>query len=333
MKPLSAGAALSTDAVDAIIGGFRFREHESVSKDEIRGRLSDRGYGFRTLKPEGANARILAADCAIAYRELRYHAIWAAHAVAIACTFDGKPHPDTLVGNGALPYGDLEHSSYVGAGEFIPYADLDVRGNSARVAFESSSTLNAHRESVSEGKRPDIVLVDGSLYTNLMNLRKIDPIYPENADAISAYKGVLDIGKVVGMVEDSHATDLSRELGYDYTNMLLFDVALEPGEYLVDGREGINICHMKLPGKPLPHLPAGTSRPLTVRWEFNYGGFEDDLRRLACMWLREDDVLHPQLYPLRIADYLTRKIKAGGILDEVVGVRGLALKHRELREG
>ena len=312
--------------------GFVFRERESAEASELREKLSAAGFKFNSLNPKPRKSRFLAADSSFAVKELRYHALWAAHAAALHALYDGSMHHDALVGHGALPYTGLLYSSYVVAGEFIPYSDLDVRGNSIRVEFEFDSLMKALGELDSEGLKPDFILVDGSLYTNLRNLEGRESVYEEHARASASFRRVLASGRVVGMVEDSHATDLSRELGFNFTNMLLFDLSLKPGEYVVDLRDGISICYVKLPPKRLPYLAAGESRPLTVRWEFNYPGFEGDLDLLAGVWLREDDLLHPQLYPVRIADYLTRGIRVSGLLDRVAAERNLELRHRELRE-
>jgi hypothetical protein len=333
MKSLGGDFASGSDFVDSIIRGFTFRKRQSLKADDLRRALAGAGCKVKRLAPSPRKARFLAADCAIAFKELRYHALWAAHAVAVSALYDGKRHRDMVVGNGTLPYDSLLHSGYVGVGEFVPYSDIDVRGNCARVDFEFGSLLRARDELCSEGIVPDYTLVDGSLYTNLSNLKAKDGDFPEAKRAGVSFRGALSSGKVVGMVEDSHATDLARELGFDFTNMLLFDVALDAGEYVVDLREGISICYLKLPPKAMPHLPSGRSPPLTVRWEFNWDDFEDSLNLLAGIWLEEDDVLHPQIYPLRIADYLTRTVKVGGILDEIVAGNNMELKYRELREG
>ncbi len=49
------------------------------------------------------------------------------------------------------------------------------------------------------------------------------------------------------------------------------------------------------------------------------------------MWALEDDILHPQIYPMRITDYLTRKINAGGILEKAASENNMLLQYRELR--
>jgi hypothetical protein len=333
MKRLESDREFSLEGVDTLLAGFSCSERDALEPKVLRDKLLDGGYSFRRLKPKASNASILTADCSIAVRETRYHALWAAHAVAVSAVCDGGSHWDAIIGNGTIPYRDLKYSSYVGLGEFIPYCDVDVRGNGARVRFEFESLRKAFDEALRESGKPDLILIDGSIHTNDANLDEGAADYEENAGARKAFDGVMGLGKVVGMVEDSHSTDISRRLGCDFTNMLLFDVALEEGEYVVETQDSANICHIKLPGKSLPYLPQGISRPLTVRWEFGYGGFEADLDLLAGIWLLEDDILHPQLYPIRMADHLSRRIKAAGILDEVVGARRLEPKFRELREG
>jgi hypothetical protein len=332
MKPLDLDMGLGWPEAEDVIVSFKVQPREALDPRELRAKITGSGRLIGQLAPKARPASFLACDCASATAETRYNALWAGHAVAVYAEFDGARHHDALVGHSTIPYGGLRYGSYLSAREFIPYSDVDVRSNLARVAHESTSTLEAHRELAAEGRRPEFTLIDGSIHTNLSSLEeRLD--YPEYSQARDSFKAVLGLGKAVGIVEDSHATDLARELGYDFTNMLLMDVALEPGEYVTDQRGGVSICYVRLPAKPMPHLPDGRTRPMTVRWEFDYGGYEDDLNLLSALWLAEDDHIHPQHYPLRIADHLTRKIKVAGILDEIRAKHGLEQKYRELRQG
>jgi hypothetical protein len=332
MRPLKPEFKAEAGLMDSLIGRIELAEHEQAEQHKLREKIRRAGYEFKELKPEPGRTRLLTVDTSISVRQLRYHALWAGHSVAVHALYDGCGHEDPLVGHGLLPYTDILYSSYVDAGEFKPYSDIDVRCNLQRVGFEFGSLMEARRELDSDGVEPDFTLVDGSLYTNLRNLEGKGGDYTECAHAVDSFRWVLDSGRVVGMVEDSHATDLSRELGYNFTNMLLFDIALEAGEYVVNERTGVSICYIKMPSKGIPYLPEGMSTPLTVRWEFNYPGFRDDLNLLAGIWLTEDDLLHPQLYPVRTADYLTRRISTSGILDNIASERELELRHREGRE-
>ncbi|MBD3387863.1 MAG: hypothetical protein GF416_02335 [Candidatus Altiarchaeales archaeon] len=332
MKPLNADFRTGS-GIDSLVESMSFTEQGELDVSELRNRLETGGFKFEDLRvTPSPGASLLAVDSSFSMRELSYHAIWATHAVALYGEYDGGENDDILVGHGSIPYGNLLYSSYLEAGEFIPYSEVDSRGNAARVSFEFSSLKRAYGELESSGLKPDFILVDGSLYTNLRNIRAKDGVFPECEAALRSFGEVLGMERVVGMVEDSHATDLSRDLGYNFTNMLLFEIALEPGEYVVDEREGISICYVKMPSKPLPFSAAGSSKPLTVRWEFNYPGFRDDLGLLAGIWMSESDILHPQIYMLRTADYLTRKIRVQGLLERIVSEKGLGLKYREQRE-
>ncbi len=333
MHSLDSDFRLKKDPVDSLLEQFKLAQHEEVDRKTVRDKVKSSGHVINSIRPQTKPLRILTADCSNAVRELRYTVLWAAHAVAVYAEFDGEKHPDELVGHSSIPYGNLMQSNYVGMGEIIPYEDVDLRANCARVKFEFSSLNKASAELASEGVSQDLTIVDGSLYTNYKNLSENPGQYPEYSGAASEFKKLMGSGKVVGLVEDSHATDISRRLGFNFTNLLLFEIALDPCEYVSQSRDGVNICYLKLPGKKLPHDPLPVSPPLTVRWEFNYPDFEDDLRNLVGIWLLEDDLLHPQLYPVRIADYLTRRIRVSGIIEKVIDEQGLELKYRELRQG
>jgi hypothetical protein len=333
MRALHSDYSIASDPVEDLISGFRFQEEGRMEAAKARLLLVEGGYDFCRIKANTSSATVLACDCSVAYRQLRYHSLWAVHAVAVSMRYDEIMHPDRLSGNGSIPYTDLMHSSYIDVGEILPYSDVDVRGNLARLAFELESLATAYQEMSDAQGSPDFVLIDGSLYTNRENLKAARPEYPETKKAAAAIKRVMSMGKAIGQVEDSHATDVSIGLGLGCTNMQLFELALQPGEYVVDKRDGICICHIKLPEKPLTYLPNPKGRPLTVRWEFNFEPFDCDLGALVGMWLQEDDVLHPQLYPIRLADHLSRRIRTGGILDELVARHGFERKHRDMREG
>lgn len=333
MEHLESDFSIRSDEAEELALGFKCRGSDALRHDDVRDRLASGGYKPRMLAPETSSVCFLAGDCSSAVRELRYNALWAAHAVAVYAIFDGGEHRDMLAGYGSIPYGSLRYSNYAGLGEIVPYGDVEARSGAARACFEYESMVKAYRELESEGLKPDIMLFDGSLYTSRRSLESAGDQNKEAALAAKALTEAAGLGRAVGMVEDSHATDMAHELGYDFTDLLLIDVALKPGEYVADVREGVSICYLKLPGKPLPHLPSGISHPLTVRWEFGYAGYVKDLNLLAGIWLREDDILHPQLYPLRIADHLTRRVRARGILDEVESRLLLERKYRELREG
>jgi hypothetical protein len=332
MRPLETDLFLGGESAEAAIDAFRCEGAQGITPEGARGALEAAGLRPKPLSPSPREASFLAADCSSAAKETRYNALWGAHAAAVYGVWDGVGHGDMVVGNGSIPYRQLSYSSRVELGELVPYSDVDVRSGAARAAVEFSMMLSASAELADAGQAPDFFLVDGSLRTNRDSLAD-DAGYPELSRAREAFEGVLALGKVVGMVEDSHATDISRSLGMGFTNMLLMELALRPGEYVAQEAGGIAVCHVKLPGKPLPYLPSGNSGPLTARWEFGHAGYEDDIALLAGIWLSEDDLLHPQLYPVRMADHLTRRVRVGGLLDEAASRLGLLKRHREMREG
>ncbi|MCX6694693.1 MAG: DNA double-strand break repair nuclease NurA [Candidatus Altiarchaeota archaeon] len=335
MKPVKPFFDVDYSLIEDMFHTVDLASGRDLEKDSLRSLLSSHGCEVKEVKtkPEiSGELGIICGDSSNAVRELRYHALWGVHSTCVYGVFDGREYPDTLSGHGKIIYRDLLYSSDIKFGSIVPYSEVDSRANSMRVQSELSFLTKCVEEVSVEGKSVDYVLLDGSILTNLQNLRKKGEDFPETQKALKALKDLMKRENLVGMAEDSHATDLSRELGFDYTNMLLFDVALDPMEYVVDERDGVYVCYVKLPAKKLTHTPSGVGAPMTVRWEFNKKGFEDDLNKLAFLWTLEDDLLHPQLYPLRLADYFTRQVKIGGILDAIVQERKLDLKYRELRE-
>ncbi len=331
MKPLNSDTWPEEKNLDEQVRQLTLVRHDPEDKLKMRDMLRGVGYSFKRLDPHASPMTLLAADCALAARQLKYHALWATHAVSVHAAFDGACHPDNIIGHSSIPYKNLMYSNAVGIGEIVPYQDVEARAGYARICEESKIFLQSLGRLGEMGFHVDCLLVDGSLHTNLETLKAAKGKNPEADAAFQAFEEVMGFRRVVGLVEDSHATNVASALGFDYTDMLLFDTALEPYEYVSSSAGGISVCHVKLPGKPLPHQSNAESEPLTVRWEFNYPGFEDDLGCLAGMWLMEDDILHPQVYPVRIADHLTRRIKVGGILEKAVLEHGLAPKHRDLR--
>ncbi|MFH1126277.1 MAG: hypothetical protein V1703_04060 [Candidatus Altiarchaeota archaeon] len=271
----------------------------------------------------------LGSDSSIAAKNVRYNALWGMHAVLLYGLFNGLENKDQLVGHGSVNYSSLMYDSHVDLGSFNPYWMIEHQMNCIRIEREYSSIVDGRQSLVDSGFRVDFPLVDGSLKTNSDNL-SMRASLPAAEAALKAQERLLGLGRVVSMVEDSHASDISRRFGLNMSNLMFFNLVLRDGEYVVEeGR--FNVCYLKLPGKRLDYLD-GLSMPLTVRWEFSYPGFHDDLSLLASMWLKEDDVLHPQLYPLRIADYLTRRVNTAGVIDEIVGELKPELEFRDLRE-
>ncbi len=278
--------------------------------------------------------KILSVDSSTAQNEMRYSALWGIHCVTLYARFDGSLYKDPMLGGDNIIYTDIMYDSFVDVKNIKPYRRIASRSNSMRILTEYNSVINSYYDIKSNGISPDYILIDGSLYTTVKALERNSLIenYPGYNSALEAGERLLKTGKVIGMIEDSHSTDISRKLGMDMTNLMLFEIALGQNEYIVDAKEGVNICYIKLPEKKLGYLPSHKSKPVVVRWEFSYPNFKEDLEGLAALWCMEADLLHPQLYPLRIADYLTRRIKVGGILEKFIRDKGLDLKYREMRE-
>ncbi|MFC2163118.1 hypothetical protein ACFLRF_05505 [Candidatus Altiarchaeota archaeon] len=319
------------DKIESLEGLDAVDEHD---RDTLRKALAGKGLQIRSLHPAKPlnDLHFLAQDASMIKREMRYHALWAFHGISVSCVYDGLMHKDMLVGQGMQPYGSLMYSSELDLGVFRPYSDLDERLNSLRVGKELGMMLDTSDKSLELEGKPLFYLIDGSLATSLKHNGSVNGA-TEHEMAKEAIAGILARDRVVGMVEDSHATDISRIMGYEMTNMMMFEIALEPGEYVAQKADGISVCYIKLPSKEMESMPAGVSPPLTVRWEFNYEGFEDDLNNLAHIWIEEADILHPQLYPVRIADYLTRRVKVAGLLDLTVKKKELLPQYRKLRQG
>jgi hypothetical protein len=237
---------------------------------------------------------------------------------------------DVLVGQGTIPYKNMLYGSYLDLGLIKPYSDTDKRLNLIRLNAEMSVLLSSKRQLEEDGKKTDFLVLDGSLATIRDELNGCEG-HPEHGRLESTLRELASL-RVVSMVEDSHATDISAKADSELTNLHLLEYVLKPCEFVAEAADGVNVVYVKLPGKSLCFKPGDESRPLVVRWEFNYPDFERDLAFLAGAWALEDDLLHPQVYPMRIADYLTRRLRVSGILSEFARSRGLEGKHRNMRE-
>jgi hypothetical protein len=320
---------------DKISGIAAELKEKEFDRDLFRDRFVSEGFSIRELKPKiSRETAFLAVDSSIVKKELRHHALWGSHSVVLYSRFDGKRHPDPLV-HGDIWYGDLMYDSNPDLGVFSPYRQIENRANSIRVCNEYSSLLDSWKKLDSKKIRVDYFLIDGSLQTTLKRLKDEEKFsaFEEHRKAMQSHKKLMDRGKVVGMVEDSHSVDLAKRVDLGITNIALMDLILEENEYTLEKKDGINVCHIKLPSKALNYTPSRKGEPLVVRWEFSYDEFEGDLENLVAMWLLEDDIWHPQIYPLRITDYLTRRVNIGGILDRLIDESGLSPRYREMREG
>lgn len=325
MKPLLPKFEFNTKILDDKFFKLteKFIEH-NPNRDVLRDKVLD-SFSIKKLSPELPDSlSLLAVDSSLVKKELMFHVFWGINTIALKATFDGKNHDDPLA-NGKIRYSDLMYELDLDLGELIPYSDVDKRLDSIRILKECKFLLAFNNEI-------DYLLFDGSLYTTLQSLRKKTG-YEKYNSALQVHEELLKTGKVIGMVEDSHSTDIAGKLGLNGTNTALFEIILEENEYIISEQEGIHVCYIKLPVKNLNYTLSKKSKPLTVRWEFSHPEFLQDLKKLVGIWYLEDDLLHPQIYPLRLADYLTRRIKIGGILDELIRKNDLAPRYREMREG
>lgn len=293
----------------------------------LREKLTSSGLSIQNtlLNAPGSSRSFLCADSSYAKLDVRYHFLYCVHTVAVNAVFALPPEKDVLVGQGTVAYDKLSYESVLDAGLIKPYSDVDARLNLLRVSAEMAS-LASLRENIGD---VDYLIVDGSLSTIKKELSSTQE-HPEHENALKAFKALTDLN-AVSMVEDSHATDITGALGLTITNLHLFDVALKPGEYVCKEDDGIHVVYVKLPAKKVCYAPGEQTLPFTVRWEFSYKDFEDDLSYLVGAWMCEDDLVHPQIYPMRIADYLTRKVKANGVLVQFAQKHGLEDKYRNRR--
>jgi len=306
----------------------------SFNKEVLRKKLVDLGYDINNLTTSDISQKsILVVDSSFIEKELQFHCLWALHSVALYSKFDNTHHKDPIVGHGTIMYKDLMYDSFIDVGNIIPYDQIETRGGLIRMTEEYEFLIRNYELLKKEGIDTDYLIIDGSLYTNISHIKTDPHKFPEHTSALKAHEALIKTGRAIGMVEDSHSIDISKQIGINTTNIFLFDLILNPNEYVVDKKEDINICYIKLPSKKLSYTESRKSNPITVRWEFSFPNFEKDLKNLVGMWLLEDDLLHSQIYPVRITDYLTRKIKLSGLLEEIIKKVNLAPKFRDMREG
>ncbi|MFH1788254.1 MAG: hypothetical protein ABH834_02590 [Candidatus Altiarchaeota archaeon] len=313
MRPLTPEFKLEFDSLSERLASLSGElSHVKVDASSLRSMLSSGGFEIMQTEcvPPGEGKSFLCADSSYGRLDARYHSIYCVHCVCLHAAYSESPKQDFLVGQGTINYDKLSYESIIDVGAMKPYSDVDARVNLIRLDAELS-LLASSKASIGDA---DYLIVDGSLSTIKKELSSSKD-YPEHAAASKAYDDLCAL-KAASMVEDSHATDVSSAIGLEITNLHLFDLALKPLEYIVKKEDGINTVYVKLPAKKVCYAPGERSVPFTVRWEFSYGGFEEDLASLVGAWALEDDLLHPQVYPMRIADYLTRRVKVNGILEE-----------------
>lgn len=338
MNALDADFRFDLDSLNKKVGRLvEGLETRSLDRSLYRRRLSEAGVRIGEVKPVAEprkEAGFLSSDASIVKRKLRYHCMWALHCVTLYSEFDWRGHEDLLAGHGSVGYKNMKYSSLLDVGRIAPYHKTSSRLNSIRLHREYTSLSETYESLKKEGAAADYIIVDGSLYTakkTLERRKKETGVYREHDAAFQAQENLLAKGNVVGMVEDSHAIDVAQEFGLDMTNTLFFSLILDENEYAVKEKSGINVCYVKLPKKKLDYTTE-ESRPLVARWEFSYPGYEKALEALVGIWATEKDLLHTQTYPMRVTDYLTRKIRVSGILDEVVGKYNLDSQYRGMRE-
>lgn len=329
MKKLAADLRFDEDALERGLSKVADDIDESLpDAEDVREKLAEAGFEIKQAEAETPpdEAGYLAADSSFAKKELRFNVLWGVHSVCVYGVFDGSGHDDPLVGRGVVPYRDLAYSSRTSFGCLKPYSDVDARLEALRLGAEARLLNETAEEVEGEGRRVDYILFDGSLTT-----LSVDESVPESAAAL-AELDKLKSRNVVGLVEDSHVSDISRCLGFEYTNALILDASLAPLEYVAVEQDGFEVCYIKLPAKKLSHLGGRESPPFVARWEFKRGLAERHLPLLLGAWSHEDDITHPQTYPVRVADHLTRKINVAGILDDFAAEKNIAPQFRSLRE-
>ncbi|VVB54429.1 Uncharacterised protein [uncultured archaeon] len=326
MKPLTfafqADAEYLKRRIDALAPQIK---GPSLDRERTRELLSDAGLNVHALSlPPDVSfpLGLLAADAAFAVQAFRHSVVWASSSVAVSARADGGLHVDALVGRGNTPYFDVEYAHRFDAGVLCPPNQVESRTPLIRIAGE-------YRLLAEEGGKGDLRLVDGSIAGNRKAIK--NAVGKEAEEASDAQKKLFKSGKIAAMCEDSHASDIAQKIGYETSNITVFSAALNPLEYVVVEEEGVFVVYLILPQKRLSYTVERVSAPLAVRWEFSYGDYEKDLSALARLWTLEDDIIHPQIYPLRVADYLTRRIKVGSIIKETAREHNLDLQYRDVR--
>ncbi|MFC2153895.1 DNA double-strand break repair nuclease NurA [Candidatus Altiarchaeota archaeon] len=307
---------------------------ESDKADGFRQLFLDAGFGlkrFNIVEPHASS--FLAVDSSLAVRQLRYNILWTLHTVALYSSFDGKEHEDPLLGQEDIPYGGLMYDSAIDAGILQNSWNLDSKVNAIRSLHECKS-LKENQEGLGEKRKtPDFLLFDGSLQSTLRFLGDESTNHDYCSEAKNLLSDLIKNGKMIGLVEDSHATDITSRFDLNISNLWFAHLVLRSQEYFCIPSGGVNVCYIKLPSKKVGFLPSRRSNPVTVRWEFGFPDFDKDLNLLASLWMQESDLVHSQLFPVRIADYLTRRISASGLLDQFVAENDLELSYRDMREG
>ena len=324
MKELTPDFDFNTEVLEDRFLKLKESLHIDVDSVKLRDAVSAQ-FTIKKLSPKARDGetRILAVDSSIVCREMKFAALWAIHAVSLFGVFDNSMHEDPLVGGKKILYRNLQYNSNLDIGKFESHDRLDENSNVIRITYEYKSLLDSYKEMNSGA---DYLILDGSISTVLKRIK-------DNETLMNLYNELKGSGKLVGMVEDSASVGIARSLGTKLTDIAVFDLVLGENEFIVQEQEGVNICYVKLPSKALSYVPSRKSEPLVVKWEFAYPDFIPDLENLVSIWSMEDDLLHPQLYPIRIADYLTRKVKTGGILDTFVRDNEMEPRHRDMREG
>jgi len=336
VEPLTAHSIPPSTTVEEVLASLK-SELESLpcpTGEELRDLIEEKGYDICSFKPKTlpSSCRILTCDASNSVKELRYYCLWGVHSIALSAEYDGKLHPDPLLGGEPILYKNMGYDSKLKLGVLTPYKNIENRMQLKRMGLEYAHLLTSLKIMEREGMKPDFLLIDGSLVTSL-NYLYSQQSSPEYEEVRSITRELISMSNVIALVEDSYESKLALELGFPSTTLQLMDHILKEKEFVsFEAEGGVRVCYLKLPSKPLSYLPSQKSPPLTVRWEFTNSDFLPILEQIAGLWLQECDLLHPQLYPVRIADYLTRKVSVNTLLEEAVNRYGLKRKYREMRE-
>ncbi|MBD3262247.1 MAG: hypothetical protein GF334_11395, partial [Candidatus Altiarchaeales archaeon] len=190
---------------------------------DVRAKLRDCGVLFQGYTPQPKPCfTALACDASILKSEKRYAGVWACHSVAVYAETKGKRERDVYTGLGEIIYGNMKYESRLSCGFFEPYEALEDRLDSIRFVKEAKALCESEADA-------DYLFFDGSLKSagEKMGGKRI---YPEQCEAKKHYKKLLG-ENVAALVEDTRSSELSKKLGLNTTDLLLFENILGEGEF------------------------------------------------------------------------------------------------------
>ncbi|MFH1721846.1 MAG: hypothetical protein ABH950_04485 [Candidatus Altiarchaeota archaeon] len=320
MKPLRSDFQLPSgffpEELNRLINTIKTDEEFDSLK--LRERFLEKGHEIRRLpSPKTRESSFLAVDSSSSVKAYRYQTLWGLNVIGLYASHDGRLHHDPLIGQKGILYGGLQVDSGFKLGVFQSAWNLDLQISAIRCHEELKFMRKCIEDMSTTGIKPDFLLVDGSLQTIFRYLNSEGGDSKTALETQTILNELLSERKIIGLVEDSHATDISTCFNPKMTNLGLSNLILEPNEYFIVQVGDVFVCYLKLPSKRVDFLPDRKSPPITVRWEFGYPEFVSDLANLVGIWLGESDIVHSQIYPIRVADYLTRKINVGGLLEDI----------------